>query len=249
MNPGVIKFISIVLGTVGAVWALLDPLGGMDLLRAYVPLKVAIYLCVLLVSIGIGYWITLNEAPRLAGNLEISQMGASRAEFEQLRFLGESRRVIRGIGVSLPSLASENALNLMEALISQRKVAVELIICDPTSAATPVRPDETYPHGKQPAVSAAESIAVFQYFRARLSLRDRAYFTVYLTQHPFGVGLLQSDDKMLWSPVLANKSGATTPYQVCDDESVFGKAINEHFLTLKMKYSKEMPDLPTLTAI
>lgn len=236
------KVVSIFFVIFAAIWTLLDPLGGLDLFSSYISAKVTLYVLFFLVSLGVAlYWGGLLKRVGSKKN-DVIEMGPTRAAFDQLAFLARSRTVIRGIGISLPALASENALNLIESLIVNHRVTVEIIICDPASPAIPVRPNEVYPHGKQPSVTANDTISTLRTFRSRLGVRDKPYFNVYVAQHPFGIGLLQSDDQVLWSPILANRSGATAPFQICLLQSELGKCLVEHFLTLRVKYSKVIPD-------
>ena len=213
------------------LWAILDPLGGMELLTSSSMVKWTVYGLSLLLSLALaGLVVVLRSSLGQRKELQLSNTGASRMKIDYIDFLRGSTTSVRVLGISLPTFALEHTIAFLVQLV-QQGVSVRIIIANPFSPDIFHRPQQLYsvaPHVEQ---NCAASLAVFLRLREHsLSSTERARFGIRLLTNLSAVGIVAGDKKILWSPYLATKTGASSPYLVHDAQhDPFAQEVINHF--------------------
>ncbi|MFD6567979.1 hypothetical protein [Micromonospora profundi] len=215
----------------GALWTLLEPAGGLQLVTQNVPKTALTYISLALVSANIAVPIAiLRHDKRLRGPVGMRHE-KSRIRLDVPALLSAAQERVTVVGLSIPTFASEQALRTYDHLLASG-VQIDLVLVNPLSPSLLQRPPKLYTAHPSATVTAANSLRILVHFRRQLPDPKAANFRVHTINSLPTTGIIIVDDKCLWHPYLEAATGADSPYITESTSAGFGVHILRYAHTL-----------------
>ncbi|TLN27275.1 hypothetical protein FDZ71_00025 [bacterium] len=222
-------------------WVFLDPLGGMAILQRagsstwYVYTTVLVF--TLLVSVS-AYFVSAADQAR--ENSDPLLLGASRSEYDYMSLLAASKKEIYLLGLSLPTFSLESKLEFLRGKIREG-VRVRVLLMNPFSVTVQQRPERLYEISIGVAEACVSTLSVLIKLRNGMAPSEQARLQIAVTNvHP-SVGVIGNESQVMWSPYLANHTGARSPFLVHDlNKSAVAVEVFQHFETMWQMDALEM---------
>jgi hypothetical protein len=217
------------------IYALLDPLGGLEfILKLNINMKFLIYIILILFSIFIGVLIflfRLNYKFMDSKKNITLEFGEDRSRVDYKDFIKDTKSQLLIIGFSLPTFVLEGNLNILKQLIDNN-VKIKFLFINPISPSLDQRPISLYkvnPHIRESCLHSISTLLKFK--ENKLPSSHKRNFEIGLMNILPSIGLIASDNKILWNPYLSTHTGTTSPYLI-NNSDPFSKYLLNHFFEL-----------------
>lgn len=193
-----------------ALYGLLDPLGGLEVIQRNLSKQTLSYLLLLAVSLTAA-GIAALAGGASDGNDEKAEQGGFRTRLNVPESLLRAQHRVFAVGLSLPSFTTEQAIASYTELLG-RGVEITLCMMNPLSPALLQRPSRLYPTHAPVWVTAANSLRCLTLYRDQLSREQAERFKVLVMNVLPSSAIVIVDDECLWHPYLDIYTGAKSPY-------------------------------------
>jgi len=245
------------IGKIGAIWfaifsgawVILEPFGGMNLLKKYGSNIVFLYVIIALISFMLALLAFLlnYKNTNQEGNIDPLEIELSRTQYDYLKLLSKTEESIYLLGLSLPTFALESKIEFLRSKI-QEGILVRIILLNPYSPATHERPDKIYHVTTKISETCINTLAVLLKLKNNgISETQKNLLKIKLINiHP-SIGVIGNEKQIFWSPYLSLYTGAKSPYVIHNlNQSKFGSEIRKHFEMLWSEYSIEINNTTTI---
>lgn len=192
------------------IWAILDPLGGLDALEESISSRAIIYACTVLLSLVITLPVLLWSQAR-ADEVESRRVGVSRIDVNFAKLMGSAAQRVRILGLTLPTFATEQSLRTIDNLVT-RGVRVEVVLVNPLSPSLGERPSSLYTGQPNPRITGATTLRTLVNHRNCLGPSHRGLLSVRLTRQLPTLGAVVVDGVCIWHPYVTFATGVSSPY-------------------------------------
>lgn len=214
-----------------ALWTLLSPLGGFDVLDRHASKQVLSYVILVMISLLAAALVSFLSSRRHKAKVEQRLYGSSRVELNVPSYIARARRRMTVVGLSLPSFAAEQSLRTYDTLLT-RGVQITIILVNPFSPSLLQRPPQLYYGHLPPSITAAITLKTLAQYSGKLEPSKRGNFAVRVINCLPTTAAVIVDDECLWHPYLLDSTGVSSPYLVESVLSGYGAHV--------LRYAEEL---------
>ena len=234
------------------IWVLIEPLGGMSLIKNYSNNTIFIYLIIATITLLITILFTLFffNKKNSTKSTDPLRMDLSRAKFDYLEILSGSKKNINLLGLSLPTFSLEAKIDFLKNKVHEG-VLIRILLLNPFSPTSKQRPKRIYNISASISETCINTLCILLKLKKYgISEEVNNLLKIRLINiHP-SIGIIGNETQIFWSPYLSLYSGAKSPFIIHElGTSDFGNEIQNHFETLWTDYSIEINNDTTLDSL